>query len=197
LSVIASAMTAPDAILKSLDRKLPLALAIIGLGRTLDDVGKAGARPPHLQQQIVRAAHRQQPALDGLPAMLDAGCGAQALRGNRAYCRQRILDAVVQFFHNQLLQSVGGLALLGIDTGLRKQGLGIDTRLFEQHAKADIFGLEKILRSGRAGHRLHSPEGPPLRGYRSLISPLMAGKYGYFRYRTSDQGRQMSICAFE
>ena len=36
---------------------------------------------------------------------------------------------------------VGGLALLGIDPGLRKQGLGIDTRLLEQHAKADIFGL--------------------------------------------------------
>ena len=31
--------------------------------------------------------------------------------------------------------------LFGIDPSLGKQGLGIDTRLLEQHAKADIFSL--------------------------------------------------------
>ena len=47
----------------------------------------------------------------------------------------------MQLFDNQLLQLVGGLALFGVDTGLRQQRLGIDARLLEQHAQADIFGL--------------------------------------------------------
>jgi hypothetical protein len=107
----------------------------------MDDVGKVCARPLRLQQEIVRAAQCQQPALDGVLAVLDAGCGAQAPRGDGAHRRQRVLDAVVQFFQDELLQPVGGLALLGVDPGLRQQHPGIDSRLFEQHAKADIFGL--------------------------------------------------------
>jgi hypothetical protein len=74
-------------------------------------------------------------------AVLDAGCGSQALRGDGAHRRQRVFDAVVQFLQNELLQPIGGFALLGVNTGLRQQRPGIDARLFEQHAKADIFGL--------------------------------------------------------
>jgi hypothetical protein len=107
----------------------------------MDDVLKVGARPSRRQQEIVRAAQCQKPALDGVLAVFDAACGAQALRGDGAHRRQRVLDAVVQFFQNELLQPVGGLALLGVDPGLRQQHPGIDARLFEQHAKAGIFGL--------------------------------------------------------
>src|ERR1700736_144654 len=63
----------------TLNRKLPLALTVIGLGRTMDDVFKVGARPSRLQQEIVRAAQCQKPALDGALAVFDAACGAQAL----------------------------------------------------------------------------------------------------------------------
>jgi hypothetical protein len=48
---------------------------------------------------------------------------------------------MVQLFHNELLQFIGGFALLGLDTGPRQQRLGIDTRLLKQHAQAEIFGL--------------------------------------------------------
>jgi hypothetical protein len=48
---------------------------------------------------------------------------------------------MVQLFHNELLQFVGGFALLGLDTGPRQQRPGIDIRLLEQHAQAEIFGL--------------------------------------------------------
>jgi hypothetical protein len=87
----------------------------------------------------------------------------RALRGDGAHRRQRVLDAVVQFFQNELLQPVGGLALLGVNPGLRQQHPGIDARLLQQHAKAGIFGLQKFLRNGRAGHRSHSPAGLPFR----------------------------------
>src|SRR5216683_3936840 len=43
----------------ALNRKLPLALTVIGLGRIQDDVPKVGARPSRLQQEIVHAAERQ------------------------------------------------------------------------------------------------------------------------------------------
>jgi len=102
-------------------------------------------------------------AVDRLLAVLEVGCGAQALRGDGADGRQRVFDAVVQFFQNELLQFVGGLALLGVDTGLRQQRPGIDAGLLKQQAKADIFGLQKLLGNGRAGHRLHSPGGLPFR----------------------------------
>ena len=82
---------------------------------------------------------------------------AQALRRDGADHRQRVPDAVVQFFQNELLQLIGGLALLGFDAGLRQQRPGVDSGLFEQHAQADIFGLQKLLWNVRAGHRSHSP----------------------------------------
>jgi hypothetical protein len=54
----------------ALNRKLALALAVIGLGRTLDDVRKVAARPSRLQQEIMRATQSQKSALDGVPAVL-------------------------------------------------------------------------------------------------------------------------------
>ena len=36
----------------------------------------------------------------------------------------------LQFAKDQLLQLVGGLALLGVDAGLVEQHLGVDTGLF-------------------------------------------------------------------
>ncbi len=76
-----------------------------------------------LQQQIVRPPQRQQPARDGVLGVLGAGHVAQALGGNRADRRQRVLDAMVQFFQDQLLQLVGGRALAGVDAGLVEQSL--------------------------------------------------------------------------
>jgi hypothetical protein len=166
------------------DQELSLALTIVRLGRPLDDMRKIGARPLRLQQQVVRAAESLQPALDRLLTVLDAGCGAQALRGDGAHRRQRIFDAVVQFFQNKLLQSVGVLTLLGVDPGLGEQSPGIDTRLLEQHAKAGIFSLQKFLRYDRAGHRSHSPEGLPFRLVLAVVITIIGGKCGSFRYRT-------------
>jgi hypothetical protein len=51
----------------------------------------------------VGPAQCQEPALDRLLAMFEAGCGAQALRGDGADRRQRVLDAMMQLFDNQLL----------------------------------------------------------------------------------------------
>jgi hypothetical protein len=50
--------------------------------------------------------------------MFGAGHVAQALRGNGADGRKRVLDAVVKLFQDRLLQLVGCLALLGVDAGL-------------------------------------------------------------------------------
>jgi hypothetical protein len=47
---------------------------------------------------------------------------------------------VVQLPENQLLQFVGGVSLLGVYAGLDKQGLRIYLGLFEQQAKAVVFG---------------------------------------------------------
>ena len=46
---------------------------------------------------------------------------------------------MMQFAEDQLLQLVGGLALLGVDAGLRQQHLGVDAGLFEQHPKAVVL----------------------------------------------------------
>src|SRR5664279_3031376 len=147
----------------TLNRELPLALTVIRLGRPPDDMREIGARPSRLQQQIVGAPEGLQPAFDGMLAVLDAGCGAQALRGDGAHRCQRVFDAVVQFFENELLQLVGGLALLGVDTGLPQQRLGLDARLPKQQAEADICGLWRFLWNSGAGHRSHNPEGLPFR----------------------------------
>jgi hypothetical protein len=39
---------------------------------------------------------------------------------------------MMQFIENKLLQLVRGVALLGVDAGLREQGLGVDAGLFQQ-----------------------------------------------------------------
>ena len=38
---------------------------------------------------------------------------------------------MMQFFEDELLQLVGGFPLLGVDAGLREQGLGVDAGLLE------------------------------------------------------------------
>ena len=64
--------------------------------------------------------------------MFDASRRAQALGGNGAHGRERILDAMMHFFENELLQLVRGFTLLGVDAGLREQGLGVDAGLLQQ-----------------------------------------------------------------
>ena len=148
LSVMASAITAPEVILMSgpAIEILPEPMRDIGLGRAADGLFEAGVGPSGLQQQIMRAPERHQPAFDGLLAVFDAGRRPQALRCDGADRRQRVLDAVMQLFKNELLQFVGGFALLGVDAGLREQHLGIDTGLLEQQAKAVILGGQEFLR---------------------------------------------------
>ncbi len=50
----------------------------------------------------------------------------------------------MQLLQQQTLQSLGGLALRGIDTGFRKQARRIDTSLGQQITKAGIFYFESI-----------------------------------------------------
>jgi hypothetical protein len=79
---------------------------------------------------------------------------AQALRGDGTDGRQRVLDAVVQFFQDQLLQLVGCLALLGVDAGLGQQFLGVDLGLGQEQPKADILCLQKVLGRRSAAFRM-------------------------------------------
>ena len=50
---------------------------------------------------------------------------------------------MVQFFQQQVLQSLGGLVLRGVDAGLRQQARGVDPGLREQFAQVDIFRFER------------------------------------------------------
>jgi len=75
---------------------------------------------------------------------------AKALGGDGADCRERILDAMMKLFQNQLLELVGCLALAGVDSGLSKQTLGIDFSLGQQQPKADILCLQRVVRRGPA-----------------------------------------------
>jgi hypothetical protein len=88
---------------------------------------------------------RQQPPLDRVLRVLDVSCVAQALRGYGADGRQRILDAVVEFFQDQLLQLVGRLALLGVDAGLGKQSLRVDFGLREKEPKTHILSRQEVM----------------------------------------------------
>jgi len=94
----------------------------------------------------MRSSQRHQPAFDGVLTVLDACCRPQTLGSNGADGRQRVLDAVMQLLENKLLQFVGRFTLLGIDAGLSKQYLGIDTGLLQQQAKAVIFRSQEFLR---------------------------------------------------
>ena len=73
-----------------------------------------------LKKALLGFDPRDQAALDGMLAVFDAGCRAQALRCNGADRRQRVLDAVVQLLENELLQFVGSLAFLGVYARLRQ-----------------------------------------------------------------------------
>ena len=92
-------------------------------------MNEAGVGPTDLHQQIVDAPERHQSAFDGLPTVLDAGRGAQALRCDGTDGCERILDAMMQLIENELLQFVRSLAFLGVDSGLRQQHLGMDRPL--------------------------------------------------------------------
>ena len=89
---------------------------------------------------------------------------AQALGDDGADGRERILDAVVQLFEDQLLQLVGRLALPGVDAGLGEQTAGIDLGLRKEKPQADILCRQKVLvwfcaasrRAGLYGDRLQT-----------------------------------------
>ena len=110
----------------------------------------------------MRPAERQQPAFDGVLRVFSSRQIAQALGDDGADGRERILDAVVQLFEDQLLQLVGRLALPGLDAGLGEQTAGIDLGLRKEKPQADILRLQKVLvrfcaapeRAGLYGDRL-------------------------------------------
>ena len=141
------AMTAPDIIRISGPEIENLgSIGIIeGFGGAADDRTKVRAGPSCLQKQIVRAPEREQPALDGVLCVLGAWQSAQALRDDGADGRERILDAVVQFLEDQLLQLVGRLALPGVDAGRGKQTLCIDLGLRKQKPQADVLFRQIVL----------------------------------------------------
>ena len=62
--------------------------------------------PSGLQQQVMRPPQCDQPAFDGMLTVFDACRRPQALRRNGADGRERVLDAVMQFFEDKLLQLV-------------------------------------------------------------------------------------------
>jgi hypothetical protein len=137
---------------RSFNSKLGRVRIVEGFGGAADDLTKIGAGPAGLQQEVVSPPERQQPPLDRVLRVLDARCVAQALRGDRADGRQRVLDAVVELFEDQLLQLVGRLALLGFDAGLGKQSLRVDFGLREKEPKTYILSRQEVL--GRRCRRL-------------------------------------------
>ena len=98
----------------------------------------------------MRSPQRKQPALNGLLRVPGFGQVAQALRDDGADGCERILDAVVQFLEDQLLQLVGRLAFPGVDAGRGQQALRIDLGLREQKPQADIFCRQFVLVGGCA-----------------------------------------------
>ena len=93
----------------------------------------------------MRPPEREQPAFDGMLRMLGAGQLAQALRDDGSDGCERILDTVVQFLEDQLLQLVRCFALPGVDAGRGKQALRIDLGLREQKPQADILCRQIVL----------------------------------------------------
>ena len=69
--------------------------------------------------------------------------------GNGADRRQRVLDAVVKLFQNQLLQPVGSLARLGVDARLLEQRLGTELGLGQQQPETDVLGGQLLLGEAR------------------------------------------------
>ena len=151
LSVIARAITAPDVIfdVRSRDRKSAGAFVVIGLCRATDRVSKVGIGPSRLQKQIVRPAERDQSSFDRVLPVFDARCGSQALRGNGADGRQRVLDAMVQLLQDQFLQLIGRFALLRVDARLRQKHFCVDARLLKQQTKAVVLRRQDGLMRGK------------------------------------------------
>ena len=50
----------------------------------------------------------------------------------------------MQFLENELLQFIGGLALLGVNAGLSEKHLGVEAGLFKQQTQAVVLGGERI-----------------------------------------------------
>jgi hypothetical protein len=104
LSVIATAMTAPDVIRIS--------------GPEIENFDSSGLSKASmaLRMTVPRSALDHfacRPALDGVLRVLNPLQVAQALGDDCGDGRERVLDAVVQLFEDQLLQLVGCLALSG------------------------------------------------------------------------------------
>ena len=93
----------------------------------------------------MRPAERQQPAFDSMLRVFSSLQIAQALRDDGPHGRERILDAVVQLFKDQLLQLVGRLALPGLDAGVGEQTAGVDLGLRKKKPQADILRRQKVL----------------------------------------------------
>ena len=130
----------------SIDQKSRPVRVIERLSCAVDDFSQIGASPARLQQKVMRVAKGQQAAFDCVLCVLRARRIAKALRRNGTHGCKRVLDAVVKFFQDQLLQLVGGFALLGVDAGLRQQRLGAELGLRQQQPQADIFGCQDLLR---------------------------------------------------
>ena len=104
--------------------ELPLSpLTVIRLGRADQRLCQAGIGPTDLHQEIVGASKGNQPSLHRLLAMRDTGRRPKTLRRDRADRSEGILDAVMQFAKDQLLQLVGGFSFLGVDAGLCSKDL--------------------------------------------------------------------------
>src|SRR3954469_4182939 len=120
--------------------KSPVTLAIVGLSRPAKGMGETGIRPADLHQQIESASERKQPPLHRRLSMFDAGRCPKTLRRYGADGRERVLDTMMQLAKNEFLQLVGSLALLSVNARFGEPGLGVDASLFQQQAKAVVFG---------------------------------------------------------
>jgi len=113
--------------------------AVIGRGRAAKGVRETGVCPADLHQQIVGSPESGQPAFHGFLSVLNTGRCPEALGRDCADGGKRILDAMMQFPKDELLQLVGGLTLPCVDPGLQKQGFGVDAGLFQQQAEAVVL----------------------------------------------------------
>ncbi len=79
----------------------------------------------------MRTSQCGQPPFNGLLAVFDAGRGSQTLRRDGAYRCEGVFYAVMKFIENEFLQLVSCFPLLGVNSGLCQQGIGVNCRLFE------------------------------------------------------------------
>ena len=118
----------------------------------------------------------QKPAFNRVLRVFSARHIAQALGGDRADGCERILDAVVKFLQDQLLEFVGRLALLGVNTGLSKKFPRINFGLRQQQPKADVLRLQKFIgRSVETGM--------------ALVLTKVSSRHGQLYHLVSDTGQ--------